>query len=83
MSTLEPPARAEKASRFTLYMSQLQMKHGRKLVIALPYVWPLRYRWMIWLSPALSLVLEPQRYRCWCSPAYVWGLTQRSTHWRR
>lgn len=39
MSTLEPPARAEKANRFTLYMSQLQMKHGRKLVIALPYVW--------------------------------------------
>lgn len=39
MSTLEPPARVDKAGRFTLFMSRLQMKHGRKLVIALPYVW--------------------------------------------
>ena len=39
MSTLEPPARVDKAGRFTLFMSRLQMKHGRKLVIAMPYVW--------------------------------------------
>ena len=39
MSTLEPPARVDNVGRFTLFMSRLQMKHGRKLVIALPYVW--------------------------------------------
>ena len=39
MSTLELPARVDNVGRFTLFMSRLQMKHGRKLVIALPYVW--------------------------------------------
>ena len=39
MSTLEPAARVDNAGRFRLFMSRLQMKHGRKLVIALPYVW--------------------------------------------
>jgi len=39
MSTLEPPARVEKTSRFTLWLARMQMKHGRKLVIALPYIW--------------------------------------------
>ena len=36
MSTLEPPARVDNVGRFTLFMSRLQMKHGRKLVIARP-----------------------------------------------
>ena len=49
MSTLEPPARVDKAGRFTLFMSRLQMKHGRKLVIALPYVWLL----LLFLLPFL------------------------------
>lgn len=39
MRTLEPPARVDNASRFTLFMSRMQMKHGRKVVIALPYIW--------------------------------------------
>ena len=33
MSTLEPPARAAS------WLTRLKMKHGRKLVIAMPYVW--------------------------------------------
>ena len=36
MSTLEPAAQPKP---FKLWLSQLQMKHGRKLVIALPYIW--------------------------------------------
>ena len=39
MSTLEPPARVEKPGGFTFWLARVQMKHGRKLVIALPYVW--------------------------------------------
>ena len=36
MSTLEPAAQPKP---FKLWLSQLQMKHGRKLVIALLYIW--------------------------------------------
>lgn len=36
MSTLEPAAQPKP---FKLWLSRLQMKHGRKLVIALPYIW--------------------------------------------
>ena len=39
MSTLEPPSRVEQPGGFTLWLARLQMKHGRKLVIALPYIW--------------------------------------------
>lgn len=49
MSTLEPAARVDNAGRFRLFMSRLQMKHGRKLVIALPYVWLL----LLFLLPFL------------------------------
>lgn len=39
----EPPANgcnfAAQPKPFKLWLSQLQMKHGRKLVIALPYIW--------------------------------------------
>jgi putrescine transport system permease protein len=38
MSTLEPrPGR--KPGGFALWLARMQMAHGRKLVIALPYVW--------------------------------------------
>lgn len=39
MSTLEPPARVEKPGGFAHWLTRMQMKHGRKLVIAMPYVW--------------------------------------------
>ncbi len=39
MSTLEPAAQSRPPGGFKLWLSQLQMKHGRKLVIALPYIW--------------------------------------------
>ena len=39
MSTLEPAAQPKPPGGFKLWLSQLQMKHGRKLVIALPYIW--------------------------------------------
>lgn len=39
MSALEPPARAEKPGGFAQWLTRLQMNHGRKLVIAMPYVW--------------------------------------------
>lgn len=39
MSTLEPAAQSKPPGGFKLWLSQLQMKHGRKLVIALPYIW--------------------------------------------
>ena len=39
MSTLEPAAQSKPPDGFKLWLSQLQMKHGRKLVIALPYIW--------------------------------------------
>lgn len=39
MSTLEPPARVNKSSGAALWLARMQMKHGRKLIIALPYIW--------------------------------------------
>ena len=36
MSTLEPPARVEKPGGFAHWLTRMQMKHGRKLVIAMP-----------------------------------------------
>ena len=39
MSTLEPPAGAKKPGGATPWLTRLQMAHGRKLVIALPYLW--------------------------------------------
>jgi putrescine transport system permease protein len=30
---------ARKTGRFCLWLTRMQMKHGRKLVIAMPYVW--------------------------------------------
>lgn len=39
MSTLEPAAQSKPPGGFKLWLSQLQMKHGRKLVIALLYIW--------------------------------------------
>ena len=36
MSTLEPPVQP---GGLKLWLTQWQMKHGRKLVIALPYIW--------------------------------------------
>jgi len=39
MSTLEPPSGVKKPGGFALWLARLQMAHGRKLVIALPYVW--------------------------------------------
>ncbi len=39
MSTLEPPARISKPGGAALWLARMQMKHGRKLVIALPYIW--------------------------------------------
>ena len=39
MSTLEPPARAQKPGGFASWLARIQMAHGRKLVIAMPYVW--------------------------------------------
>ncbi len=39
MSTLEPPAGGKKPGGFALWLARQQMAHGRKLVIALPYLW--------------------------------------------
>ena len=39
MSTLEPPARVKQPGGFRHWLTRMQMAHGRKLVIALPYVW--------------------------------------------
>lgn len=39
MMTPEPPARARKRGGFVLWLAQMQMKHGRALIIALPYLW--------------------------------------------
>ena len=39
MSTFEPPARSRKPGGFVLWLARINMKHGRKLVIAMPYVW--------------------------------------------
>ena len=39
MSTLEPPARLKKPGGFAHWLTRLKMNHGRKLVIAMPYVW--------------------------------------------
>lgn len=39
MSTLEPPARVKKPGGFALWLARIQMAHGRKLVIAMPYIW--------------------------------------------
>ena len=38
MSTFEPPARPRKPGGFVLWLARINMKHGRKLVIAMPYV---------------------------------------------
>ncbi len=38
MSALEPPA-GVKTGGFAQWLTRLQMAHGRKLVIALPYLW--------------------------------------------
>ena len=54
MRTLEPPARVDNVGRFTLFMSRLQMKHGRKLVIALPYVWLM----LLFLLPFLIVLID-------------------------
>lgn len=39
MSTLEPPAHISKPGGAALWLARMQMKYGRKLVIALPYIW--------------------------------------------
>lgn len=39
MSTFEPPARVKKPGGFALWLARMQMAHGRKLVIAMPYIW--------------------------------------------
>ncbi len=40
MNTVESPSGAKKNSGgFALWAARLQMAHGRKLVIALPYLW--------------------------------------------
>ncbi|MDU3897203.1 MAG: putrescine ABC transporter permease PotH, partial [Enterobacter sp.] len=39
MSTLEPPARVKKPGGFSHWLARVQMAHGRKLVIAMPYIW--------------------------------------------
>lgn len=39
MSTLELAAQLKPPGGFKLWLLQLQMKHGRKLVIALLYIW--------------------------------------------
>ena len=39
MSTLEPPARAGKPGGVASWLTRMKMNHGRKLVIAMPYVW--------------------------------------------
>ena len=39
MSTLEPPARVKKPGGFAHWLARMQMNHGRKLVIAMPYIW--------------------------------------------
>ena len=39
MRTVESPSGAKKPGGFGLWAARLQMAHGRKLVIALPYLW--------------------------------------------
>ena len=39
MSTVESPSGEKKPGGFALWVARLQMAHGRKLVIALPYLW--------------------------------------------
>jgi putrescine transport system permease protein len=39
MSTLEPPARVQKPGGFAHGLTRFKMAHGRKLVIAMPYIW--------------------------------------------
>ncbi|SUG15971.1 putrescine transporter permease PotH [Salmonella enterica subsp. arizonae] len=39
MSTLEPSARINKPGGAARWVARMQMKQGRKLVIALPYIW--------------------------------------------
>ncbi len=38
MNTVESPSGAKKPGGFALWAARLQMAHGRKLVIALPYL---------------------------------------------
>ncbi|HKS33504.1 MAG TPA: putrescine ABC transporter permease PotH, partial [Enterobacteriaceae bacterium] len=39
MKISKPPARTQAAGGFSLWLARMQMAHGRKLVIAMPYVW--------------------------------------------
>lgn len=39
MNTVESPSGAKKPGGFALWAARPQMAHGRKLVIALPYLW--------------------------------------------
>lgn len=39
MSIYEPPARPHKPGGIALWLARINMKHGRKLVIAMPYIW--------------------------------------------
>ncbi len=60
MSTLEPAAQSKPPGGFKLWLSQLQMKHGRKLVIALPYIWLI----LLFLLPFL-IVFKNKPWRRW------------------
>ena len=55
MNTLEPAAQSKPPGGFKLWLSQLQMKHGRKLVIALPYIWLI----LLFLLPFLIVFKIP------------------------
>ena len=73
MSTLEPPARVEKPGGFAHWLTRMQMKHGRKLVIAMPYVWLI----LLFLLPFLIVFkISWRKWRgrsrltptCWTGP---------------
>ena len=65
MSTLEPPARVKKPGGFALWLARIQMAHGRKLVIAMPYIWLI----LLFLLPFLIVFkislaeMDPTVYR--------------------
>lgn len=72
MSTLEPAAQPKP---FKLWLSQLQMKHGRKLMIALPYIWLI----LLFLLPFLivfkiSLAEMARAIPPYCNFAFFSGL---------
>ena len=56
MSTLEPAAQSKPPGGFKLWLSQLQMKHGRKLVIALPYIWLILLFLLPFIGSALAKI---------------------------